>query len=178
MSTNVVRADQRNESGLAVLTLDLDGHVFAIEASHVLEILDLVAVTEVPGAGPFIGGLINVRGKVVPVADLRHKFGMPQREAGIDTRVVVIELDLDGDLTTVGLIADKVFEVTEIAATAVEETPKVGMTWRHEYIRCIGKRGNDFIIVLDIGAVFSFGRMDKANAAAIAAEPALQAVAN
>jgi purine-binding chemotaxis protein CheW len=178
MSTNAARADQRTERGLTVLTLDLDGHVFAIEANHVLEILDLVAVTEVPGAGPFVGGLINVRGKVVPVADLRHKFCMPQREAGIDTRVVVIELDLDGDLMTVGLIADKVFEVTEIAAAAVEETPKVGMTWRHEYIRCIGKRGNDFIIVLDIGAVFSFGRPDTVNSAATVTEPALQAVAS
>ena len=66
--------------GLEVLTLTLGGQVFAIEAAHVREILDLVAVTEVPTADPFVGGLINVRGKVVPLADLRHRFDMPRPE--------------------------------------------------------------------------------------------------
>ncbi len=146
------------EGALEVLTLGLDGHVFAIEAAHVLEILDLVPVTEVPGASPFVNGLINVRGKVVPLADLRHKFGMERTPSTIDTRIVVVEVDLDGSLTTVGLIADKVYEVTEIAAAAVEETPKVGMTWRPEFIRCIGKRGDDFIVVLDSEAVFASGK--------------------
>jgi purine-binding chemotaxis protein CheW len=178
MSAQAVRTNGWNEGTLEVLTLDLDGHVFAIEATHVLEILDLVQVTEVPGAGPFVGGLINVRGKVVPVADLRHKFGMPRREANIDTRVVVIEIDLDGDLTTIGVIADKVFEVTEIAATAIEETPKVGMTWRSEFIRCIGKRSNEFIVVLDIGAIFSSGQSDKPGSALPAPTATLHSVSN
>jgi purine-binding chemotaxis protein CheW len=145
-------------AALEVLTLSLDGHIFALQATHVREILDMVPITEMPTASPFVNGLINVRGKVVPLADLRHKFGMEQRPSTIDTRIVVIEIDLDGDQTTVGLLADKVYEVTEIAATAIEETPRIGMTWRHEYIHCIGKRGDDFIVVLDIGAVFSSAR--------------------
>lgn len=145
----------RDGSTLEVLTLSLDGHVFALEATHVREIIDLAPVTEVPTASPFVSGVINVRGKVVPLADLRHKFGMPIRPSTIDTRVVVIEIDLDGDPTTIGLLADKVHEVTEIAAAAQEETPRIGMTWRHEYIHCIGKRGDDFIVVLDIAAIFS-----------------------
>jgi len=145
----------KDATSLEVLTLRLDGHLFALEASHVREILDLGPVTEVPSANPFVNGLINVRGKVVPLADLRLKFGMEKTTATIDTRVVVIEIDLAGDQTTIGLLADKVYEVTEIVPSEMEETPRIGMIWRQEYIRCVGKRGEDFIIVLDIAAIFS-----------------------
>ena len=96
-----------------------------------------------------------MRGKIVPLADLRYKLGMEQRPATIDTRIIVIEMDLDGDLTTIGLLAEKVHEVTNITAAEMEETPKIGMIWRREYIRGVGKRDDGFIIVLDIAAIFS-----------------------
>ena len=138
---------------LEVLTFNLNGQAFALEASYVREILDLVPVTEVPTSSPFARGLINVRGKIVPLADLRFKLGMEERPATIDTRVVVIEVDLDGDLTTIGLLAEKVHEVTSIMPTEMEETPKIGMVWRHEYISCIAKRDDDFVVILDITAL-------------------------
>lgn len=140
---------------LEVLTLALDGEIFAVEADIVREILDQVPITEVPGARPAVGGLINVRGKVVPLVDLRVKFGMALRSATIDTRIVVIEVDLEGEPTIVGILADKVYEVTEITAGALEDTPRIGMRWRAEFIRCIGKRSTDFIIVLDIDRVIT-----------------------
>jgi purine-binding chemotaxis protein CheW len=140
---------------LEVLTLNLDGELFALEAACVREILDFVAITEVPGAQPFVSGLINVRGKVVPLADLRLKFGMEQKAATVDTRIVVTEIELDGFPTTVGLRADKVYEVTELAAAAMEEAPRLGMKWRPEYIRGIGKRDADFIVVLNLEQIFS-----------------------
>jgi purine-binding chemotaxis protein CheW len=156
----------KDAAPLEVLTLRLDGHLFALEAAHVREILDLGPVTEVPSAAAFVNGLINVRGKVVPLADLRLKFGMEKTTATIDTRVVVIEIDLAGDQTTIGLLADKVYEVTEIVPADIEETPRIGMIWRQEYISCVGKRGEDFIIVLDIAAIFSSALRDnKRNAA-------------
>jgi purine-binding chemotaxis protein CheW len=161
---NAPNTDRSDSGVLEVLTLRLDGHLFALEASYVREILDLGPVTEVPSAKPFVNGLINVRGKVVPLADLRHKFGMEQHAATIDTRVVVIEIDLEGDQTTIGLLADKVYEVTEIVAAQIAETPRIGMTWRPEFIRCIGKRGEDFIVVLDIAAVFASALQDKSTA--------------
>jgi purine-binding chemotaxis protein CheW len=145
----------RDGQALTVLTLDLQGELFAIEAGHVQEILDQVAVTDVPGADPAVHGLINVRGRVVPLADLRLKFGMAQREATIDTRVVVIKTDINGDPITVGLHADKVYEVTELTAASLEETPCIGLRWRPEFIRCFAKRGSDFIAVLDIGRIFA-----------------------
>ncbi len=147
--------NRHSDRPVEVLTLGLGGEIFAIEAACVREILDLVPITEVPGSQPFVRELINVRGKVVPVADLRLKFGMEIKPPTIDTRIVVIEIDLDGGATTVGIRADKVYEVTELAAAALEETPRIGMRWRPEFIDCIGKRDGEFIIVLDIARIFA-----------------------
>ena len=140
---------------IEVLTLGLQGEIFALDAVHVREILDLVPITEVPNSRPFVNGLINVRGRIVPLADLRLKFGMEVRPPTIDTRILAIEIELDGDPTLVGIRADKVYEVTELAPAALEETPKIGMKWPAEYIRCIGKRGAEFIVVLDIERIFA-----------------------
>ena len=117
-------AKWNGNQALEVLTLDLEGETFAVEAAYVREILDLVAITEVPHSQPFVAGLINVRGKVVPLADLRIKFGMEQKPPTVDTRIVVIELELQGEPLTVGIRADKVHEVTEVSAAALQETPK------------------------------------------------------
>lgn len=143
-------------TAIEVLTLSLQGEVFALPAGIVSEILDFVPITEVPNAQPFVGGLINVRGKVVPFADLRFKFGMDRPDATLDTRIVVIEVNLGGEPTIVGILAEKVYEVTIVAPSALEETPRIGMRWRPEFIRCIGKRENDFVIILDIDNVFAF----------------------
>lgn len=145
-----------NDSGtFEALTLGLGGEVFAIDANSVREILDLISVTVVPGARTFVGGLINVRGKVVPLADLRLKFGMDQTPSTVDTRIVVVEIDLDGEPTVIGLLADKVYEVTEIGHASIEATPDIGMRWRPDFIKGIGKRGPEFIVIPDIVRIFS-----------------------
>jgi purine-binding chemotaxis protein CheW len=153
------------ESGkdLEVLTFGLEGEIFAVEAESVREILDLVAVTDVPNSRPFVNGLINVRGKVVPLADLHIRFGMPPFTQSIDTRVVVIEVPLDGEPTTIGVIADKVFEVTGLAAAAMEEPPDIGLKWRREFIAGIGKRDEDFVTVLDMTRIFAMQETESVN---------------
>ena len=138
-----------------VLTLEMQGEIFAIDANCVREILDMVPVTEVPQSQPFVNGLINVRGKVVPLADLRLKFGMRQPPPTLDTRIVVIDADVEGETTAVGILADRVYEVTEIASAVIEETPRIGLRWRPEFISGIGKRGGDFIIVLNMEQVLA-----------------------
>jgi purine-binding chemotaxis protein CheW len=147
----------QDKRSIEVLTLTLQGELFALEAGRVQEILDQVPVTEVPGGSAFVSGLVNVRGKVVPLADLRLKFDMTPTPPTIDTRIVVIDVMLDGEMINVGLLADKVHEVTELQAEVLEETPKIGMRWRPELIRCIGKHGGDFIVVLDIDRIFEEG---------------------
>ncbi|ANK87165.1 MULTISPECIES: chemotaxis protein CheW [unclassified Rhizobium] len=146
-----------------VLTFDLNGETFALEAAIVQEILDLLPETAVPGSKPFVASVINFRGKVIPLADLRLAFGMEAAEATIDSRVIVIEIDLQGEPTLVGLRTDKVNEVTTLAKTASEAPPSVGMRWRADYINCLVKRGGEFIILPNLQAIFST-RYDAAGA--------------
>lgn len=156
MNTNV-------QGTMTVLTLRLQDEVFAIEAERVREILDMVLITEVPGASPFVNGLINVRGRVVPLADLRVMFGMERPEPDEDTRIVVIELDVDGDATITGIIADKVESVTEIEAASIQDAPRVGMRWRKDFVRGVGKRDGDFIIIPDLEKIFELQGADSAS---------------
>lgn len=143
-----------NAAPMTALTIRLDDELFAIEAGRVREILDLVPVTEVPNSPAFAGGLINVRGRVVPLADLRVMFGMERQEPGPDTRIVVMEVDIDGEPTIAGILADKVHDVTDIEAASIDEAPKVGMRWRPEFVRGIGKRNGGFIIIPDMERIF------------------------
>ena len=152
---------------MRALTLRLDDELFAIKAESVREILDLVPVTEVPNASPFAAGLINVRGRVVPLTNLKVAFGMPEAEANQDTRIVVIEIDIAGEPTVVGVLADKVHDVTDIEAAAIQDAPRVGMRWRPDYVRGIGKRRGDFIIIPDMQRIFEIeGRRSGSTTAA------------
>jgi purine-binding chemotaxis protein CheW len=132
---------------LQVVMIGLGEEKFALEAELVREIIDPVPVTPVAGARAFVPSVINVRGNVIPLADLRIRFGMPATEASVDTRIVVVELRIDNEPVMVGLTADKVYEVTEIARTDVQQTPRVGMHWRPEFIRFISKWREEFVIV-------------------------------
>ena len=136
------------------LTLRMQDEMFAIEAGSVREILDLVPITEVPNAPAFVTGLINVRGRVVPLADLRVMFDMDRPPPDQDTRIVVIEAEIDGEPTVVGILADKVYDVTDIEAAAIQEAPKVGMRWRPEFVKGIGNRNGNFIVIPDLGRIF------------------------
>lgn len=143
------------EDEMEVLTFNLNGETFAIEAIRVQEILDLLPETSVPGASRFAASVINFRGKVIPLADLRLAFGMEAAEATIDSRVIVIELDLTGETTLIGLRTDKVNEVTTLAPSASEPPPSVGMRWRPDYIDGLFKRGGEFIIQPNLQAIFA-----------------------
>jgi purine-binding chemotaxis protein CheW len=145
---------QVQAGAMKALTLRLQDELFAVEACDVREILDLVPITEVPNAPEFVGGLINVRGRVVPLADLRVMFEVDRPEPDQDTRIVVMEIDIDGEPTVAGILADKVHDVTEIEAASIEEAPKVGMRWRPEFVKGIGKRNGGFIIIPDLGRIF------------------------
>ncbi len=150
-------------NAMTALTLKLQDEIFAIKAEQVREILDMVPITEVPGASAFVNGLINVRGRVVPLADMRVVFGMDRPEPDEDTRIIVLELDIDGDATVAGIIADKVESVTEIESTQIQEAPRVGMRWRKEFVRGIGKRDGDFVIIPNLEKIFEL--QDLGNAA-------------
>lgn len=138
-----------------VLTFDLAGETFAFEASMVQEILDLLPETLVPGARAFVGSVINFRGKVIPLADIRLAFGMEATPQTIDSRIIVVEIEIEDEPTLFGIRTDKVHEVTTLHRSASEPPPSIGMRWRVDFMDCLVKRGSEFIIVPNLHAIFS-----------------------
>ena len=154
-----------NDAGeLEVLTFDIAGETFAIEAVMVQEILDLLPETPVPGARPFVGSVLNFRGRVIPLADIKLAFGMEATTTTIDSRIIVIALELGGESVLIGVRTDKVNEVTTLSQAASEPPPSVGMKWRADFINCLVKRGSDFIIVPNLLAIFSSKHEGSASA--------------
>ncbi|MCA0939625.1 chemotaxis protein CheW [Yangia mangrovi] len=142
-------------SGRDVVTFRLGGELLAIRTANLREVLEPGAVTRVPNASPFAAGLINVRGAVVPLCDLRIPLRMPVAGADTDTRVLVLDLELGGVASTVGVIAERVHEVTRIETAALEEVPDVGSRWPAHLVSAVGRRGDEFLIIPDLDAIFS-----------------------
>jgi len=139
---------------LEVLTFDLQGETFALEAFLVREIVDLLPETQVPGALPLVGSVVNFRGRIIPVADLRLAFGMAAAEATVESRIVVIELERDGESIQLGIRTDRVHEVTTLHRNASEQPPMVGMRWRRDYLRELVRRGDGVVLLPDLPAIF------------------------
>jgi purine-binding chemotaxis protein CheW len=137
------------------LTFGLGEETFAMDVSNVREVLDVIDVTKVPRTPDYMLGVINLRGGVVPVVDMRIKFGLPATEESVDTCIIVTEVDLDGESTIIGALADSVQEVFEMAADEIEPPPSLGMRLNAEFVKGMGKRDDRFIIILDVNRIFS-----------------------
>ncbi len=137
------------------LTFQLGEEVFAIDVANVREILEFNSVTRVPRSPEYMRGVINLRGSVVPVFDMRLKFGMSTTEKTINTCIVVVEVSYEGEDIIIGALVDSVQEVFELEANQIEPAPKIGTHLRTEFIKGMGKRDERFIIILDIDKVFS-----------------------
>ena len=140
---------------MQVVMIGLGEEKFALDAGLVREIIDPVPTTRVAGARSFVPSVINVRGNVIPLADLRIRFGMQIAEESAETRIVVVDVNLDGDSVLVGIVADKVYEVTQISHGDVQPTPRVGMHWNPEFIRSITKWREEFVIVPNLERIFN-----------------------
>ena len=137
------------------LTFKLDGEVFALGIDKVREVLDYTSVTKVPQVPEFMRGVINLRGSVVPVVDMRLKFGMTRTDKTVNTCIIIVEINLEGETTVLGALADSVQEVLDLEPYQIEPAPKIGTKLRTEFIRGMGKRDEQFIIILDIDKVFT-----------------------
>jgi purine-binding chemotaxis protein CheW len=142
------------------LTFTLDQEDFAVDVAGVKEVLDFTNVTRVPRTPDFMKGVINLRGSVVPVVDMRLKFGLPETEKTVDTCVIVLEVELDGEVAVIGAIADSVKEVFELDSVDIEPPPRLGTRMETEFISGMGKHNDDFIIILDVNRVFSTQEME------------------
>jgi purine-binding chemotaxis protein CheW len=137
------------------LTFRLDEEIFALDITKVREVLDFTSITRVPRTPDFMRGVINLRGTVVPVVDMKLKLGMPRTEKTINTCIIIVELELDGDMVVLGALADSVQEVIELEPEKIEPPPRIGTGLKIEFIRGMGKRDDSFIIILNIDKVFS-----------------------
>jgi len=137
------------------LTFTLGEENFALEISKVREVLDYTTITRVPRMPDFLRGVINLRGNVVPVIDLRLKLGMNATEKNLDTCIVIAEIMIDGELTQVGALADSVKEVISLEAARISPPPRLGTKLKSKFIRGMGKLDEGFLIILDIDKVLS-----------------------
>jgi purine-binding chemotaxis protein CheW len=138
------------------LTYKLADEVFALDIGKVREVLDFGELTRVPRMPDFMRGVINLRGKVVPVVDQRIRFGMPRTERTVDTCIIITEVVLGGETTVLGAMADSVQEVLDLESAHIEPPPRIGSRLHTEFITGIGKHPSGrFIIILDIDRIFS-----------------------
>jgi len=137
------------------LTFSLADESFAVDVAKVREILEFNTITKVPQTPGFMRGVINLRGSVVPVMDMRLKFGMAETERTINTCIIVVEIAAGDETLVLGMLADSVQEVFELEPEHIEPAPRIGMKLDTTFIRGMGKHGDTFIIILDIDRVFS-----------------------
>ncbi|CCG39938.1 chemotaxis protein CheW [Magnetospirillum molischianum] len=142
-------------TGMQYVTIGIEREIFAVEVDQVREILDLSPLSRVPNAPSFLAGMIDVRGQGVPVIDLRTKLGLPPVDPTEHTRIVVLEVPVGNRQITMGMISDRVIEVTSLSEHELEPPPDVGVRWRSDYIRAIGRSGGAFVIVFDLSRLFS-----------------------
>jgi purine-binding chemotaxis protein CheW len=137
------------------VTLGIGREVFAVPVDTVLEILDMRELFRMPDAPAHLAGLIDVRGRSVPVVDLRVKLGLPAASVTEGTRIMVLEVPIAGRQLVLGLIADRVYEVASLDDGRLEPPPDIGTKWRSEYISGVGRRGEHFVVVFDLARLFA-----------------------
>jgi purine-binding chemotaxis protein CheW len=137
------------------LTFKLDEELFALDISKVREVLDFTSITKVPQTPDYMRGVINLRGSVVPVVDMRIKFGMKITETTVHTCVIIVEVEMEGEKVVMGAMADAVQEVLDLEPDQIEPPPRIGTKLNSDFIRGMGKLNDQFVIVLDLDRVFS-----------------------
>jgi len=137
------------------LTFKLQDEIFALDISTVREVLDFTTITKVPKTPDFMRGVINLRGSVVPVIDLRLKFEMTVTEKTVNTCVIIVEVKVDGEKVILGVLADSVQEVMDLENDKIEPAPRIGTHLKTDFIKGMGKHYDQFLMLLDIDKVFS-----------------------
>ena len=137
------------------LTFNLGKEIYGIEILKVQEIIGMMAVTRVPKTPAFVRGVVNLRGKVIPVIDLRLKFGLEGKEDTERSCIIVVQVGLNGGSVIMGLIVDEVSEVLNVLAEQIEASPSFGTKVDTDFILGMGKVGLKVVMLLDVDKVLS-----------------------
>ena len=167
MQGTIDKPMDKTRAGL-YLTFDLQEETYGLEILAVQEIIQLVPITVVPRMPGFVRGVINLRGKVIPVVSLRRKFGMDDTEDTDQTCIVVVEVGANGRTVIMGIVVDRVAEVLDVPADQIEPAPELGDKVDSAFILGMGKVGEKVVMLLDIGRILGGGEL--AAVAAIAKE--------
>ena len=142
------------------LTFTLGDEDFALDIGKVREVLDYTTITKVPRMPDFLRGVINLRGNVVPVIDLRYKLGMGTVEQSVDTCIVIVEIMINDEMTHMGALADSVKEVIDLDPSQISPPPKLGIKINNEFIKGMGKQDEKFLMILDIDKVLTIDELE------------------
>jgi len=147
--------DMKETGSRQYVTFSLGNELFGVAVTRTREILSLTPVTKVPQTPDYLLGVINLRGQVVPVVDMRLKLGLPAGADTEDTCIIVVEVLIDGEPIVVGALADAVREVLEIRSDQIEPPPRLGTRLKTEFITGMGKIDEQFMILLNIDRIFN-----------------------
>jgi len=137
------------------LTFTLAGELFALDIGKTREVLDFTGATKLPQTPDYMCGVINLRGSVVPVVDMRLKLGMTKTQKTMNSCVIIVEVEIDGEKVVMGAMADTVQEVLNLEPDQIEPPPRIGTKLNTDFIHGMGKHTDQFIIILDIDKIFS-----------------------
>jgi len=144
----------KNEEPFQYLTFTLDGENFATQISRVREVLEYDKISPLPHTPDYMLGVINLRGSVVPVMDMRLQFGVEAKEPTVDTCIIIVEVLVDGESLVLGALVDTVQEVIDLRAEEIEPAPTLGSRINTQFIHGMAKVDDEFVIVLDMEQVF------------------------
>ena len=139
---------------IQLLTFALASEIYAIDVGRTREVVEFTHITPIPKTPPWIRGVLNLRGSVIPVLDLKQKLAMGPTEQSRDACVLILEFPLDGERTLVGVLADSVREVLELDAIEIDPRPNFGARLSTDYIRGVGRRNGELFVVLDVERIF------------------------
>lgn len=169
---------EQPENQSQFLVFHLAGEDYAISILTVREILGYETVTRVPNTPAFIRGVINLRGRVVPVIDLGARLGLPDTSLTNRTCIIIVDVELDGETLPMGLICDDVSEVLDLSPNDIESPPGFGLPVRLDYLLGLGKIGKKFVLLLNIDRVLSTAELTSVTRTSRQEEPDWKLVAS
>ncbi len=152
---SIEEQEHDNEVMESYLSFKLDDEFFAVDVKKVIEILEVPGITSIPLSPDYMAGVINLRGKVLPLIDTKVKFGLESIEFTVDTCIVVIEIEVEGEVLQIGTLVDAVLEVLEVPQSAIQPSPSIEAKYRLDFIRGMIRREDEFIMLLNLDQVFS-----------------------
>ena len=151
------------ESTTQFLTFRLNKEIYAFDIFKVREVFYVKTITEIPQTPPFLKGVINLRGSVVSVIDMRSKFGMAPTELTEDTSIIILGLTIDDEPLLMGVMVDAVESVIDLAPDQITDPPQMGTHLKVEFITGMGIQDENFIIILNLERVFSMEELNLAH---------------